>query len=533
MAARVTGLWLSLVVIGAAVGAADDRVAGSATERFRAIEFNYDRDLAALDAQARPQQKLALAQRRDALFNRLLDDFQPTDAAALSTADLVALAKGGEYVGRHEAALNYARLALARAPDETSAYPPFIRTLLNVNRTDEAAGLLAEAWEKFDHSADVHELNGFVYAKYKSQGSLEQAARHMERLFDYYAAAIEQSPVMAQWATSHLGSLVDAQLVTGQDERLARSLQRYRELVQRKLASPVKRQSASSGMDEREFAGRCALLNFDCELAQFLDPTFAGSAQARWLGETVAAALQQPRNGTILGQLGDMLVYAAEHSYVWDEAFLAAVGKAAESAAAIQSNDDDLREARARIHQELVDFEQSVQHQVSLAKAVVGRSVETADGLDWLAEKPDVGTPVLLHFWNPFRSPGLAGVQQFKTLRAKYPATDLAIAAIAPYTGLTWDAARLKASRSPGVDATSEREALQQVLRVAQIDTPCALARDNAKIAEWFIRDDNSVTVVVDRDGKVRWLSIGLSPAALSYLEHRLYQLVTIPANRP
>lgn len=173
-------------------------------DRFRKVVSNYEREVrVGLQNDLSAQRIYELRDKRDYQLKEIIHYIDPGKKDH-NADELIILAMCFEHLRDWEVAANFAKEAQQKSPTSVGLYAPLVRSLLNLNRTEEAEEIISNSSKHFEATSPIHHLWMPLYIKRSREGCWKHARHHLCTMIESYFDAMETTPLYASIAADQI-----------------------------------------------------------------------------------------------------------------------------------------------------------------------------------------------------------------------------------------------------------------------------------------------------------------------------------------
>ncbi len=157
---------------------------------------------------------------------------------------------------------------------------------------------------------------------------------------------------------------------------------------------------------------------------------------------------------------------------------------------------------------------------------VVGQKLNSLDlaGIDEI-QIQNISNPHMLYFWAPFGPEPFGGFQFFAEQVRLGQCGDLKLLAFAPYSGFEWSSEQPLPRKNPLLTKAQEQKMVSAFIDARSLPGRHAMMPKSAKLDKAFSVRFYPQTVLVDAQGNVKTIVVGMSKPVQQHLRQLIHQI--------
>jgi tetratricopeptide (TPR) repeat protein len=476
---------------------------------------------------ANPRAAQQLKSERNARIRSLLDDkVGASPHGQLNFDDLIAAARGYEYLKEYDHCIHICKRAIEVNSESDKPYFPLMRSLINLGQLEEAEKVFQSDKKRFPSDSSFYALHGILYAGWNAGGQFDQAADHMSDYVKYlFTVADKQS-----WIGNSVGKFLDlereAYARSGHESLYSERLEQYRAQITKKLRWMEKRTDPT-----KENLGDVSLLgsmyHAQFEVIKRSEPEAVEDCLHEWLSFVIQRAVRQPANEKFQVELATALKEFARHLFYisqtssFEPIFEHATKQLEQFRKTASQGTDDLK----RLHEGLRTWSALIGY-VANHRELVGTVATELTDIKWvgrgattLAELKAEKKVVLLYFWDPGSPGGVESLHNIQQLQTTFSSEELCIIAVGRFCGFSWNPSKGQVWYSNGISEADELRAMETFLNDGGFKISAGMVSESSTLAAAYRVNVYPEIVLIDRNGAVRAVEIGAYPEVIKHTE--------------
>ena len=449
---------------------------------------------------------LNLAEQRNERLRALTIEMEEA-ANDESLSRALALATCYEYLKDLKQCLIYCKKAHRISPRNATHYYPWIRTVLNQGNMEEAIQILEGAKKTLGPESPIHGFHGQLYFYYLNQKDYKSADKHAAEVCDYYFRLLQnERPGARQALANFLPKAEEVSYLAHASETMLNRFRRIKEYL--------------DGLKTTENSKIDFWFHqLNCELTRSVATSTLETATVDWILFAQASFLDDVSNSAARRDFIATLRYVSDHAFsINDPACLKNALKTARHAL-----------MEKQLDQHLIRSVGMLENAMSLRAKhldVVGQKLNTLDlaGIDEI-QIQDISNPQMLYFWAPFGPAPFCGFQFFAEQVRLGQCGDLKLLAFAPYSGFEWSSEQSLPRKNPLLTPTQEQKMLSAFIDARSLPGRHAMMPTSAKFEKAFSVRFYPQTVLVDAQGNVKTIVVGMSKPVQQHLRQLIHQI--------
>lgn len=449
---------------------------------------------------------LNLAEQRNERLRALIIEIEEgANDESLSRA--LALATCYEYLKDLKKCLIYCKKAHRISPSNATHYYPWIRTVLNQGNMEEANQILEVAKRTLGPESPIHGFHGQLYFYYLNQTDYKSADQHAAEVCDYYFRLLQNDrPGSRQALANFLPKAEEVSYLAHASEPM---LSRFRRI---KYHLEGLKTTDNSKID-------FWFHQLNCELTRSVAPSTWEAAAVNWIHFAKASLLNDVSNSAARRDFIATLRYVSDHAFsIHDPACLENALKTVRYALMEKQLDQQLIRSVGMLE---IAMNLRAKH-----LDMVGQKIKALDlaGIDG-SKLQNISSPHMLYFWAPFGPAPLSGFQFFAEQVRLGQCGDLSLLAFAPYSGFEWSSEQPLPRKNPLLTQAQEQKMMSAFINARSLPGRHAMMPKSAEIEKAFSVRFYPQTVLVDAQGNVKTIVVGMSKPVQQHLRQLIHQI--------
>ena len=424
-----------------------------------------------------------------------------------SLARALALATCYEYLKDLEKCLIYCEKAHQISPSNETHYYPWIRTVLNQGNMEEAIQILEGAKQTLGPESPIHGFHGQLYFYYLNQANYKSAHQHAAEVCDYYFRLLQNDrPGANQAMANFLPKAEEVSYLAHASETMLNRFRRIKDYL------------------DGSKTGENSKIDFwfhqlNCELTRSVAPSTWETAAVDWILFAKENLLNDVSSSATRRDFVATLRYVSDHAFsIKDPACLENVLKTVRHVL-----------MEKQLDQQLIRGIGMLEIALSLRAKhldLIGQKISDLDlaGIDAL-QIQNISKPHMLYFWAPFGPAPFSGFQFFAEQVRQGRCGDFNLVAFTPYSGFEWSSEQPLPRKNPLLTQAQEQKMLSAFIDARSLPGRHAMMPKSAEIEKAFSVRFYPQTVLVDAQGNVKTIVVGMSQPVQQHLRQLIHQI--------